>query len=378
MNSRNIANSDNYSTEISETDDHAEWNEFLSAIEWGHHEQTTYWASVEHSRSWRAVRIIIRRQERIVGGGQLLIKTNKWLGSIVYLRWGPCFEDNDPQVRQVWVEAIDIWAKSNLVTYVVVNPHCCKDDLLVAILANKGYRPKREKLPPWSLTTATLLIDLSKPLDLILSEMRKELRREIRIGTRSALSFREGGEEDLSVFFDLMKCTAERQGSSPVPRSLLYLHRVWTAFHPRGWVRLFFVEEMGKIISGCLVFPFGHTVRFWKYGWSGQDVRLRPNQFLFWNLLKWSKNNGFKYSDFVQVEPAIAENLKQGRPITEKQKMDRLYGPTFFKMGFGGNVIHYPGAYYLFYNRWLGMLFEYLVYPLMKIPAVNRIVRRNL
>ena len=90
----------------------------------------------------------------------------------------------------------------------MVNPNCSCDDTLVNILVQQGYRLKREKLPPWNLTQATLIIDLSESEDVILYNMRRELRREIRIGTDSGLKFRDGNEEDIAVFFDLMKCNS--------------------------------------------------------------------------------------------------------------------------------------------------------------------------
>lgn len=370
-------NLDKYSVEISETIEHAEWDRFLAEIGFmGHHEQTTSWAAFISPMGWRAVRIFVRREGRINGGAQLLIKSKLVLGPIVYLRWGPCFEDDDPVARRIWVDKLHAWAKNLRAAYVVVNPNCAQNDALVSFLQRKGYRPKKEKLPPWNLTVASLFVDLSKPLDMLFSDLRSSLRRQIRRGIESGLVFREGGERDLPAFFDLMKCTAERRGETPSPSSLLFFQRLWQAFQSRSWVRLFLIEKSNQIISAAFIFPFGTTVRFWKYGWSGEYHKLRPNQLLYWYLIKWSKDNGFKFLDIVQVEPGIAECLRNKLPLTDKQKKHPLFGPTFFKMGFGGKIFHYPGAYYRFYNPLLGLLFKFIVYPLMKLPFVKRILHR--
>lgn len=368
-----------YTAEVSETHEHDEWNAFLANVGlFGHHEQTTCWADIQRPNGWRAVRIAVRREGSLVGGAQLLIQRKKRFGSIVYLRWGPCFADDDPEVRNVWIARLQSWAKDTRATYVVVNPCCSSDDIFVNLLTKQGYRLKREKLPPWSLTKATLIIDLSEPLDVILYDMRRELRREIRIGTKSGLEFREGNKEDLAAFFDLMKRIAERRGVSPIPSSLLFLQRLWKAFHPHGWVRLFLAKKPnGVLISTGLVFTFGSTVRFWKYGWTGEDPKMRPNQFLYWNLIKWSQENGFKYFDIIQVEPSIAECLRKKRPLTAQQKAHPLFGPTLFKLGFGGQVLHYPGAYYRFYNPLAAALFELVIHPLTKISFFKKLLHRS-
>ena len=76
--------SEKYFVEISETLDHAEWNEFLAGIgDMGHHEQTTCWAAVQHPMDWRSVRSVVRREGRITGGAQILIQPKRVLGSIV-------------------------------------------------------------------------------------------------------------------------------------------------------------------------------------------------------------------------------------------------------------------------------------------------------
>lgn len=366
-----------YSTEISEGTSHDEWDDFLASGPWGHPEQTTCWAVVEEPLGWRPVRILLRQGGRLAAGGQLLVRSPGSLKSVAYLRAGPAFRDDDPEARRQWVEALHAWARASRVTYVIVSP-CAPDDVLVAELERWGYRPKYELLPPWNLTTATLLLDLSKSAETLRREMRRELRREIRIGGESELEFTEGGEGDLPRFFDLMKRTAERRGDRPIPADVQTLERIWSAFGSRGWVRLFRVRQGDETICTALIFPFGSTVRFWKYGWSGDQARSRPNQWLYWNLILWAREHGFPLFDIVQVEPRIAGLLRDGEPLSPEDRTHPLFGPTLFKLGFGGTVIRFPGAFYRFYNPLIGIPFRLGGSQLVRLPAVNRLVRRLL
>lgn len=366
-----------YSTEISEASGHEEWDEFLAGVAWGHPEQTSCWAAVERPLGWRPVRILVRSAGELVGGGQLLVRSPGSLKSVAYVRWGPSFRNDDIGARRHWIAALHSWARSTRTTCAIVNPGN-PDGALVSLLELGGFRPKYELLPPWNLTTATLILDLSKPAETLLREMRRELRREIRIGRESELEFTEGGEEDLPLFFQLMKQTAERRGDDPIPADVESLQRIWSAFRPRGWVRLFRVRKVDQTICTALVFPFGSTVRFWKYGWSGEDARLRPNQWLYWNLIAWAQERGFGFFDIVQVEPRIAARLRGGEQLTTRDKSHPLYGPTLFKLGFGGEVVRFPGAYYRFYRPMIGVPFRIGGAQLMRVPALNRLARRFL
>ena len=107
----------NYCIEISETNFNRTWDEFLAQNHmFGHYEQTTAWARFKSNDGWTAQQIIVRKNEDILGGAQILIQRKRILGKIGYLRWGPLFRVNDFYARKLWIKELDSWAKKNRIT----------------------------------------------------------------------------------------------------------------------------------------------------------------------------------------------------------------------------------------------------------------------
>jgi lipid II:glycine glycyltransferase (peptidoglycan interpeptide bridge formation enzyme) len=273
------------------------------------------------------------------------------------------------------MSSINQLARTNRIQYVAITPYL-EDDTLSKVLEQNGYGLTQELLPPTATTRATLILDLSMDLDLLLKDMRQETRREIKLASKSGFTVREGQRKDLDILFNLMSITANRRGERPTPNSVVFFKNLWDYFHPNDFVRLFLVESGGDPISAGLIFTFGNTVRFWKYGWSGTLDKKYPNHLLYWELIKWSKNNGFRYFDIVQVDSSVTDHLSSGLPVTNELRSRRLYGPTLFKTGFGGRVVKFSGPWFRFQNSAVRHLYRYFGQPLHKILYMKKLISR--
>jgi peptidoglycan pentaglycine glycine transferase (the first glycine) len=356
------------------TSDH-QWDNFLAGIAYGHHEQSTCWASVKQHQGWQAIRIKVVKGSDLLAGAQMLCKRLPVNGSVGYISSGPFYTDPGRDALEVLVRSINQLAKTKNIHYVAMTPYI-EDDNLSSILEQNGYSLKPETLPPSSTTIATLILDLSKELDWLLMDMRYETRREIRLASKSEFTVREGRREDLGTLFRLMSMSANRRGEKPVPNSVDVFENIWDYFHPNGFVKLFLVESGGDPIAAGFIFTFGNTVRFWKYGWTGNLQKKYPNQLLYWEMIKWSKNNGFRYFDIVQVDPFITDHFSSGLPVTDELKSRSLYGPTLFKTGFGGKVIKFSGPWFRFQNPAIRYLYRHFGPSLMRMHYTKKLISR--
>jgi lipid II:glycine glycyltransferase (peptidoglycan interpeptide bridge formation enzyme) len=103
-------------------------------------------------------------------------------------------------------------------------------------------------------------------------------------------------------------------------------------------------------VSAAIAFPFGVWFRVWKVGWSGQHGDCRPNEALWWGMIQYARESGYRYFDFVEIDPVQARAVLDG--------VGSLPSPgntTFFKLGFGGEIKVLPGAYCYFSNPLLRM-----------------------
>lgn len=364
-----------YQTIIEIGDTAPDWDDFLSGLECAHHEQSTYWANVKRHQGWKAVRLKVIRNSDWLAGAQMLCKRLPFGGSIGYIPSGPFYKvPNDPALDML-VNSINAVAKERKIQYVAITPYV-ENDFLDKIFEKYGYRPTREKLPPTTTVQATLILDLSKGLDTLLAEMRGEMRRKIRHALKSGLQVREGDKSDLDTLFRLMAIVTERRGESPTPNRAEVFHHVWDCFNSKGYVKLLVAESEGDPVSIAILFTFGQTVRFWKFGWSGAEEKKYPNHLLYWEMIKWSKENGFRYFDFVQVDSTVTDHLLQGLPVTDELKSRRLYGSTYYKLGFGGKVLKFSGPWFRFQNPLIRTFYNHFGPSVIESPYMRKIISR--
>ena len=136
----------------------------------------------------------------------------------------------------------------------------------------------------------------------------------------------------MADFYQLTKATALRRKGAT--RSPDYHSKLWRFYEPSHHVKLFLAEYEDEPISGLLTVPFGNTVVAELFGWSGEKSRCRPNDLLFWNALEWSKDNGYEIFDLGGVDISVAQALQNKNPPPEGTN----WGPTRFKLGFGGSL----------------------------------------
>jgi lipid II:glycine glycyltransferase (peptidoglycan interpeptide bridge formation enzyme) len=226
----------------------------------------------------------------------------------------------------------------------------------------RGFRASPLQLAP----TATVLVDLSKPPDVLLSEMRSGTRRGIRVGLASGLTVRRGTERDLAVFHALLRASARRHRFAPAPEA--YFRRMWEIFSPSDDIALFLAELRGEAVAAELDITFGDTLVSKRAGWSGRHRRLHPNELLVWTSLTWARERGLKYFDLEGLEPRLARTVASGDPVPDRARQT----PDWFKLGFGGSVVLLPASYEFVYAPTLGWAHRMVPSQLTDVPWLHR------
>ena len=334
----NRADSSELKTIITETEFDAEWDEFVEQNPAGFHEQTSIWGSVKRLEGWSVFRVKIKKDLKICAGFQVLWMKKNISGRIGYLSKGPLIDYPDQGLWDLVIAQLKRSARDyKLRALVVIPPFYQGEDRLYY---DQEFFPAAF-LP---IIDTTLHIDLTKPEDSLFRAMRRSLRKDIK--NQHDLAFREGNENDLETFFELMLATCRRQGTSPNPPSYSYIKILWEHFFPRKLMRLFLAEneKTNEIITASMALVMRDHFIAWKIGWSGRYTELNANSGLIWHMIKQAKQAGYKIFDFVSVDDDAI------RKIRNKEKLNRkiLQSPTFFKSGFGGDIVRFsPALVYL-------------------------------
>ncbi len=166
------------------------------------------------------------------------------------------------------------------------------------------------------------LIDLSCPLEQIMSNMGARTRKHIRQGLRKGKVIVEQATDPslVQVCYDLIQ---KSYAAAHMPLADCSLFKAaFEVLHPRGMIQFWLARVGEAYVAASAELPYKDTL----YGWySGIDRRyadLLPSELLMWHVLKWGAENGYKVYDFGGA----------GKPGEE-------YGVRDFKAKFGGQLV---------------------------------------
>lgn len=319
-----------------------EWDAFLAKTPGGSYAQTSLWALAKLAVGYRPRRFVAAAGDTIVGGAQLLIRRLPIFGAVGYVPLGPVCATQDTEVANLIVEHLHRLANEQRIFYLAVQPPL-QQDAFAPRLRSSGFLPSLVNLAP----TASVLIDLSKDLDHVLSKMHTATRYGVRASQRKGIRVRDGKKEDLDTFHELLLATARRQRFSTIGKH--YLYEVWRLFSRGGHIKMFVAEYEGQAVSGALMMSFADTVTYWKGCWSGAHGGRYPNESLQWAAIQWAKAQGYRYYDLGGIPRTLAKSVLGGE-ITRNSAKDPV---AFYKLGFGGQVTLFPEPLAYVYNATL-------------------------
>lgn len=184
----------------------------------------------------------------------------------------------------------------------------------------------------------TVLLDLCQSEEEILAGMKPKWRYNIRLAEKKGVSVSWSGKDQLPIFMQLYRETAQRDGIAI--HSSGYYEKIFEiaaqfnkALHEnRADVRLWTASYNGEVLAGIItLFYRGHA--FYLYGASGNAKRnLMPAHALQWAAICAAKEAGCCDYDFFGIPPDNDPN----------HPMAGLYK---FKTGFGGRIVHRAGCY---------------------------------
>jgi FemAB-related protein (PEP-CTERM system-associated) len=126
-----------------------------------------------------------------------------------------------------------------------------------------------------------------------LKRLPKDTRYMIRKAEKGGLRVQRGVEQ-LDVFYDLFAQSMQRLGTPVFPSALFRNFVEEFSNH----TQLMLVYNGSQAVAGVLSFFFRDTVLPYFAGASQEATRLAANNFMYWELIKWAAEQGFRTFDF--------------------------------------------------------------------------------
>lgn len=161
----------------------------------------------------------------------------------------------------------------------------------------------------------TPIFDLSSSLEELWNALPyKNVRCNINKANKCGVCVAPGRIDHLGFFHEYLKLTLTFYGREALPMEY-YKHVATFSFS-----HIFSAMQEDLPIAVAIVLTHHDTVYYWGNASSHEHRNSRPNDLLVWEIMKWAKENGYKYFDFL---------------ITPLQA---LQGVTRFKLKFGAEI----------------------------------------
>jgi len=199
-------------------------------------------------------------------------------------------------------------------------------------IKNKGLRKSKP-----IFATQTILLDLTKSEGELLAGMKQKTRYNIRLAQRKGVVIEERTDpEALEIFLRLQRETARRQGFFIHPDS--YYKTVFEVLHPKGMAYLLIARVEETPVVAWMLLRYQDTL-YYPYGGSSTKFKnYMASNLVMWEAIRLGKRLGCKVFDMW----GAADDPN-----------DPWYGFTRFKLGYGGRLVTFPGAYDLVLNPFL-------------------------
>jgi lipid II:glycine glycyltransferase (peptidoglycan interpeptide bridge formation enzyme) len=146
-------------------------------------------------------------------------------------------------------------------------------------------------------------LSLEPELDKLLKTFdRSCVRQKIARAGKSHLTLRRAEtKSDLFKFYQVFCMTQKRLGLPPLPYE--FFLALWDAFGQTDNMVVFMAEKDSQVIAGIVLFVFQGRASLEVAGWDEAYLNVCPNHFLYWEAIKYARENGCHIFDFGRTSP---------------------------------------------------------------------------
>lgn len=361
--------------------------------------QSFLWGEFQESVGNKVKRYVVKEKESILISATVFKHNLPFKKSYLYIPYGPVVLSGldvkkSEKALKILIEKLKQRAKKTNSIFLKIEQENSKINL-----EKFGFKKSEKDIQ----ARETLILDISKSEEEILKGMKQKTRYNIKVAKKHEVNIFEVPQKEVAfnMFYNLLEKTSERNKFNLHPKKY-YENMVDMFFGEvfktkvsevsgsskfenlsviggsgeeqkkthsesaalsteandeqarqiyRFTEKLYFAEYKGEIIATALIGFFGKRVTYLHGASLSENRKVMAPYLLHWEIIRKAKELGFSEYDFWGI-------------VTKKTKKDQIEkwsGFSRFKMGFGGKVVEYGGAYDLVFGRvW------YFIYNVMR------------
>lgn len=300
------------------------WEDFLAKHPEANFLQSWYWGEFQESLGRKIFRVGFLKKEQLVGLLFCYIESSK-RGQFLVVPGGPILDWKDRNAQETFVSKLYELGRANNCIFARVRPQLVDDEFSRKIFAGGGFK----NAPMYLHAELTSQLDITKPEEELLANMRKATRYEIKKAISLNIEIETNGDSNIKKFYKLQIETARRQKF--VPFSEKFLLNQFDIFIKNDKAILYTAKYENKVLAQAFIISYGEEAVY-HYGAGTEEGRKYPGAYLIqWEAIREAKKRGIMRYNFWGVSP-------------ENSKDHRFAGLSLFKRGFGGQDVAYLPA----------------------------------
>ncbi len=325
--------------EVKEVKEKESWNKFVATQPMSVFLQSWQWGELQKKEGKKIWRFALQQNHDQRGAAlvvnQELIPTKNYL----YCPGGPLLNYHWPlsTYEPLWQEIKKI-AFQEKVVFLRIDPRI-ETEKEIKQLRNFGFIKAGKEIQP----RHTLILDIKDPHDVILKKMKQKTRYNIRLAEKKNVKVRQSTDaKDIEIFWKLAMET-ERRGEFKYHLREHYLNLL-DVLGKEKMASLFIAEYDKRPLAAIMVIFFKRTAVYVHGASSNYRRNLMAPHLLQWRAIEEAKKRECLFYDFYGIAP-----LKKG---SEQENQNHPWlGITRFKLGFGGEIKSFAGAYDLVFDE---------------------------
>ena len=305
--------------------DAIQWTTTLANLPYRHILQSWEWGQFKSRWGWSPRYYLNEEHGKINAAALVLRRTLSPLKlNILYVPKGPALDYADAALRDQVLSELEEVARRDHAIFIKIDPDLSLADQ--AVLLKRGWRCSAEQIQ----FRNTMLLDLTRSEDELLTAMRPKTRYNVRLAQRKGVTIRAGDIADLELLYAMYEETGQRDGF--ITRPLDYYRDAWGSFIQARLAYPLIAEVGQEAVAGLILFRFADRA-WYMYGMSRNMQRDKmPNHLLQWEAIRWAKAQGCTVYDLWGAPDELNES-------------DSLWGVYKFKEGLGAEFAPHVGAH---------------------------------
>jgi Acetyltransferase (GNAT) domain len=284
----------------------AEWSQMLDLFDDANLYQTWSYGGVRWGER-NLSHLVLRRGDEVLGMAQLrIVRPTRFKFGMAYLRWGPLCERRgrplDPEVAIWMARALEEEYVGKRKLFLRVLPNAFAGSPRAAVVESAFRRFTREPLVADN-TYRTFILDLTPPLEKLRREFDKKWRNLLTSSEKKGLKVLAGSSSDEYRIFCLIYSQMRKRKAFETTVDVEEFGRLQQDLAQSHRMRVLICEDGGVPVAGLVASAMGDTAIYLLGATSDDGLSSRGAYLLQWTLIKWLKENGFKWYDLGGIDP---------------------------------------------------------------------------